>query len=151
MHAHEMPTHLEVADKLVFGLAARQAVMLGLGLCLGYVLYQQTHLHLPGGGLWVPPLALRIAAGALAAGLGALLAFWQPLGRPLEAWALVLGRYALLPKHYRWQPLPPTEVPALATLTALAHELTGPPAEEVVPAAAARFSRSTYEEVFAGE
>lgn len=102
---HEIPTHLEVADKLVFGLTARQALVIGLGLCLGYVGFQQTHLTLSALGDWSLPLPLRMGSGLLPVAGGVLLAWFHPLDRPLEVWVLVWLRYQTMPKIYLWHPV----------------------------------------------
>ncbi len=111
MQPHEIPTHLEVADKLVFGLTARQAIIIGIGLCLGYVCVQQTQLTLPALGNWNLPLILRIGCGLLPALGGVVIAWVRPLDRPLEIWVLVWLRYQTLPKIWLWrQPRPRTDL-----------------------------------------
>lgn len=96
--SHEIPTHLNVEDRIVFGLTARQALHLMSGLSGAYGLWTQ----------WPDwPLPVRTAL-ALASVLGALLfAFWQPRGRPLEEWAFAALRYVTIPRASTWRPRDP--------------------------------------------
>lgn len=154
MATHEIPTHLEVQDKLVFGLTARQALAIGLGLCLGYVIYQQTHIRLLGYGPWAVPLVMRISSGIFGAGLGVLVAFVRPLNRPLETWVLVYVRYATMPKCTRWRPVLGGHPSADdAELSALIVDLAGPVDEECAPPQSAWVGHraATYAEVLAGD
>lgn len=102
----EIPTHLEVEDRLVFGLTLRQGIVVLIGCALGYTLYAQLgHLPWPGAGSGGHlPLALRIAGACIPALMAFAVAAIQPAGRPLEEWLFALLRYAALPKHCVWRP-----------------------------------------------
>ena len=105
---HEIPTHLEVEDRILFGLTLRQGIVVLVGLSIGYSLYAQLgSLPWPdggGGGAGHPPLALRVAVALLPALLALAVAVVQPAGRTLEEWLFALARYAALPKQYTWRP-----------------------------------------------
>jgi hypothetical protein len=158
MAPHEIATHLEVQDKLVFGLTARQALAIGLGLCMGYVCFQQTHLYFVAHQIWLIPLVLRSAVGALCGLVGIILAFVRPLDRPLETWLLVWLRYQTLPKQYRWRQAPGHDScdpgHEEAELAALSAAVASPTPHEDAPATPShwvgRFA-PTYQEVAAGE
>ena len=105
MQRHEIPTHLEVEDKILGALTVRQLLFLAVGLSLSYGLWgllQQLapapHRHLP--------LAVELALAAIPALCTLVLALAQPAGRPLEEWLLAMLRYAGQPKRYVWRPLP---------------------------------------------
>jgi hypothetical protein len=106
MGRHEIPTKLEVEDKVVFGMTARQLLCLGIGIALGYVLYQRT-----GQILWhhmgqIPlAIAVRIVVGLLPLGSALAFAFIRPAGRTLETWIVVLVHYARIPKRCVWRPV----------------------------------------------
>lgn len=104
----EIPTHLEVEDRILFGLTLRQGILVLVGLSIGYSLYAQLgNLPWPDGGAgdWGhPPLALRVVVALLPALLTLAVAVVQPVGRPLEEWLVALARYAMLPKQYTWRP-----------------------------------------------
>jgi hypothetical protein len=105
---HEIPTHLEVEDKILGTLTVRQLLFLAVGLSLSYGLWgfvQQVaahpHRHLP--------LAVQLALAAIPALCTLVLALAQPAGRPLEEWLLAIVRYAGQPKRCIWRPLPDEE------------------------------------------
>lgn len=90
MQRHELPTHLDIEDKLFAGLTPRQLLLLMLGLGLSYSLWQRLHLLLP------VPLVVVIA---LLPGMASLaFAALRPDGRPLEQWLLIRLRYHRMPK-----------------------------------------------------
>jgi hypothetical protein len=94
---HEIPTHLDVEDKLLFGLTARQFLYLVVGCSLAYGVWQQPALA---EGLRLG-LAVACAAGA------AVVALVRPLGRPLEEWVVAGLFYAASPRQSTWQPREP--------------------------------------------
>lgn len=94
MRRHEIPTHLDVADRAFAGLTVRQLLTLAAGLALAYGAASDLPLPL------VPRLTL--SAGALI--VTVLLAVWRPGGRPDEEWAFVLLRYASIPRVAVWRP-----------------------------------------------
>ena len=99
---HKVPTHMSLPDKVVFGLTARQLLLLLIGCSLGYNLW----LHL--GALEafaLPGQVLRIAITLIPAGVAAALALISVADRPLEVWLLVLIRYWQRPRVYLWRSL----------------------------------------------
>ena len=90
MQRYEIPTHLDVEDRLFAGLTPRQLLLLIMGLGLGYSVWQRLHHLLP------LPLVLTLAA--LPAGVSLALATIRPDGRPLEQWLLAILRYLSVPK-----------------------------------------------------
>ena len=94
---HKVPTHMSLPDRVVFGLTARQLLLLLIGCSLGYNLW----LHL--GALEAFALlgqVLRIAITLTPAGVAAALALISIADRPLEVWLLVLVRYWQRPRVY---------------------------------------------------
>lgn len=94
MQRHEIPTHLGVEDKAFLGLTLRQLMTAAIGLALAYGAAGQLPL----------PAPLRLAAAAVVLAAAALLALWQPAGRPLEEWAFVLLQYAATARVAVWRP-----------------------------------------------
>lgn len=94
MERHEIPTHLNVADRAFGGLTMRQLLAAAVGLALAYGAFSDLPL----------PLALRFAAmGFVLAGTAAL-ALWRPAGRPAEEWAFALLRFWTAPRVAVWRP-----------------------------------------------
>lgn len=94
---HEIPTHLDVQDRLFLGLPPRRALALFGGLACSYALWHQ----------W-PGLPAELRAGLAAACLVLTVAavLVRPGGRGVEAWVVVALRYATVPKAAVWRPLP---------------------------------------------
>ena len=91
---HEIPTHLNVEDKAFYGLSARQATYLIVGISGSYGFWNQwPHLAL------APRLAVALACLAVATAL----ALVRPCGRGLEDWVFVILRYAAVPKAVVWR------------------------------------------------
>jgi PrgI family protein len=111
---HEIPTHLNVEDKLLFGLTARQFLYVLVGLSVSYALWNQ---------MSDTPLVLRATVvGAVLLATTAL-TLLRPRGRPLEEWLLAACAYAASPRTATWRPREPGASdwrPASATW----HELT---------------------------
>jgi hypothetical protein len=109
MHAtYKVPTHMNLPDKVVFGLTARQLLLLLVGCSLGYNLW----LHLGAlDALAIPGQAIRLTLALVPAGLAADLALITVADRPLEIWLLVLVRYWQRPKVYIWRSLRMCEEP----------------------------------------
>ncbi|WP_376797473.1 PrgI family protein [Thermogemmatispora sp.] len=91
LYRQRVPIHLEVKDHVIFGLTARQCLLIGSGLAAGYL----TFLNTAGWGLF-----LNVLLSVLPAGLGALAAFFQPLSRGLEEWAIIWLVFASQPRRY---------------------------------------------------
>lgn len=99
---HKVPTHMSLPDKVVFGLTARQLLLLLIGCSLGYNLW--LHLEVLEA-LALPGQVLRIVLALVPAGLAAALAMISVAERPLEIWLLVLVRYRQRPRIYLWRSL----------------------------------------------
>ena len=95
MRRHEIPTHLEVADRAFYGLTVGQLLTLAGGLALAY-----------GAASGAPaPFAARVVVAAVVLLASAVLALLRPAGRPAEAWAFVLLRYLAAPRVSVWRPI----------------------------------------------
>ncbi len=101
-YKHKIPIHLEVADHIVFGLSARQLLVMGAGLATGYLIWTDLgFLNTTQWGLLINGLCSLIPAL-----LGIICAFIRPAARGLEEWALVWFVYLCLPRRYQWSLLP---------------------------------------------
>jgi hypothetical protein len=113
MHRHEIPTHLNVEDRVIAGLSMRQLMIAVAGLSLAYAAFSEPPV----------PFAVRlVGAGVLGLTTG-LAVLWRPAGRPLEDWAFILLRYWALPRVAVWRP----------RIADLRHEEVAPRFEVVVP------------------
>ncbi|MGO8950667.1 MAG: PrgI family mobile element protein [Ktedonobacterales bacterium] len=90
---HDVPTHLEIADKLVFGLTAGQTLFSAAGIFVGYSLWKRLLL------LGLPVLA-SLPLAALASLLLISLGLIRPEERSLDQWGFILLRYLVQPKVY---------------------------------------------------
>jgi len=101
---YRIPACLSTEDKLIvlgpLSLTLRQAFILTLFGCLTVDLWRGSAILLAWGGLG---FIIRLLLAALPAGAGLVVAFVSVCGRYLEAWVLVVVRYLLQPKRYRWQ------------------------------------------------
>jgi hypothetical protein len=95
---HEIPTHLNVQDKLLLGLTMRQFLYLLVGCSIAYSVWEQ---------MAVAPSPVRIGLSTLCLLIAAALALVQPFGRPLEEWLLAGLVYASRPRTSTWQPIEP--------------------------------------------
>lgn len=114
---HEIPTHLNVQDKLIFGLTMRQFLYLLVGCSIAYSLWEQ---------MAGAPSPLRIGLSTLCLLIAAALALVQPFDRPLEEWLLAGVVYASRPRIATWQPIEPLVTdwrPAAAGWQELAPDL----------------------------
>lgn len=107
---HEVPTHLDVQDRLFLGLSPRQVTYLLLGLVGGLGLWSQWP-QLP------DVVRLGLALSSVAAGAALALVRWG--GHGLEGWAAAGLRYAARTRRAVWRrggaPLPPSAPAATAT------------------------------------
>ncbi|HEU5383609.1 MAG TPA: PrgI family protein [Ktedonobacteraceae bacterium] len=101
-YKHKIPNHLEVEDHLIAGLSARQLLLIGAGLALGYLVW--SNLSLLSATRW--GLLLSVVIALFPALLGAGAAFFRPASRGLEEWAIVGFVTLLQPKQYLWTALP---------------------------------------------
>ena len=93
---------MSLPDKVVFGLTARQLLLLLIGCSLGYNLW----LHLGAlEALALPGQVLRIGLALIPTAIAATLALISVADRPLEVWLLVLVRYWQRPQVYLWRSL----------------------------------------------
>ncbi len=98
LRQHEIPTHLNVEDKLVFGLTMRQFLYVLVGCSTAYGWWEQAV---------DAPSALRVALSGVCVLLAVALALLRPFGRPLEEWLLAGLLYAASPRSSCWQPREP--------------------------------------------
>jgi hypothetical protein len=96
---HEVPTHLNVEDRVLFGLTIRQFLLLLVGSSAAYALYGQLAM-LPDG----PRLLLVLLTGAATV----VFALVRPAGRSLEDWLVAALIYAATPRRTTWQPGEPS-------------------------------------------
>jgi PrgI family protein len=114
---HEIPTHLNVEDRVLFGLTVRQLLYLMVGCSSGYGLWERAAqagdgARLAGaqttafGGVTPEPgLALALAAACLL--VAAAFALVRPLGRPLEEWLVAAVCFVAAARTSTWQPAEP--------------------------------------------
>src|SRR5438067_427401 len=98
---HEIPTHLNVEDKLLFGLTARQFLYVLSGASAAYGIWEQ---------LIAAPQPLRVALAALCLLVAAAVALVRPYGRPLEEWLVAGLIFFGRPRSATWR----TREPELA-------------------------------------
>jgi len=94
VNRHEIPTHLNVEDKVFAGMTMRQLLTAAAGLGLAYGAASELPV----------PIPVRLMTAGLVLVAVALLALWRPAGRPLEDWAFVLFRYWAVPRVAVWRP-----------------------------------------------
>jgi hypothetical protein len=105
---HKVPTHMSLPDKVVFGLTARQLLLMLIGCSLSYNLW----LHLGAlEAIALPGQVLHIALALVPAVCAATLALISVADRPQEVWFLVLVRYWQRPRIYVWRSLRMSEQP----------------------------------------
>lgn len=97
---HKIPNLLATPDLFLFGLTARQGLMLLVGVGTDYLLFLQVLALFPD-----PTLALLAGLCMALLFLGAILAltFLQPGERGLEEWGMVLLLYTARPRVYSWR------------------------------------------------
>ena len=99
---HEIPTHLNVEDKALYGLSVRQVMYLTSGCSLGYGLWNHAAYL---------PIEVRAAGAAGCALVALIFALVRPHGRGLEEWAFVVLRFAAVPRVSGWRPREPDRDP----------------------------------------
>jgi hypothetical protein len=95
---HEVPTHLDVEDKVLFGLTVRQFLYLLVGSSASYALWDQAAAMGDG---------LRVAGVSLCVGTTLAFALVRPAGRALEEWLVAGLVFAASPRRATWQPVEP--------------------------------------------
>lgn len=94
MDRHEIPTHLNVADRALLGLTMRQLLSAAVGLALAYGALSDLPL----------PFALRLPVAGAVVLATVILVLWRPAGRAAEEWAFVLLRFWATPRIAVWRP-----------------------------------------------
>ena len=97
MARHEIPTHLDVQDRILGPLTTRDALFLLTGAAAAYGLGTEPSL----------PPDVRIPLGAFAALASAALALVRVDGRPLDDWLASLVAYLATPHRANWRPRTP--------------------------------------------
>jgi hypothetical protein len=92
MQRHEIPTHLEVEDKLLGPLTARDALALLVGASAAYGLWSST---------WLPSWTRSTLAGVVSV-VALAFALVKIEGRPLEGWLFAGLTYAGSARRVRW-------------------------------------------------
>ena len=100
MQTHKVPTHMNMPDKLVLGLDAKQLLIMLIGCSFGYDIWLHLHDLLA---YDLPGLIIRLTVSLFPVVLALALALASIAGRPLEVWAFVLLRYMHQPKAYVWR------------------------------------------------
>ncbi len=101
-YRHKIPLHLEVEDHIMAGLTARQLLLIGAGLAVGYLIWSNlSALTRSSAGLVLASLLCLLPVMA-----GLAVAFFRSGSRGLEEWAVVGLIYLAQPKHYLWSELP---------------------------------------------
>ena len=101
-YKHKIPIHLEVEDHIIAGLSARQLLLIGAGLALGYLVWSGlSFLNTTSGGI-----LCNVLLSLLPALLGVVAAFFRPASRGLEEWTIVWLVSLMQPGQYLWSPLP---------------------------------------------
>ncbi|MCA1646185.1 MAG: PrgI family protein [Chloroflexi bacterium] len=95
---HEVPTHLDVEDKVVFGLTVRQFLYLLVGSSASYALWDQAAALGD---------ALRLAGVSACIATTLAFALLRPAGRALEEWLVAGCVFAASPRRTVWQPVEP--------------------------------------------
>src|SRR5260370_30545690 len=95
---HEVPTHLDVEDKVLEGMTVRQFLYLLVGSSASYAFWDQTAVAGDG---------LRMAGAGLCIGTSLAFALVRPAGRALEEWLVAGLVFAASPRRATWQPVEP--------------------------------------------
>lgn len=95
---HEVPTHLNVEDKVLLGLTVRQFLYLLVGSSATYALWDQ---------LAMTALPLRVGVAACCALVTLAFALLRLADRPLEEWVAAGLVYAAIPRRAIWRPAEP--------------------------------------------
>jgi hypothetical protein len=107
MQRHEIPTHLNVEDRALFGLTLRQVMHLLAGLAAAYALW--THLaERP-----EIPAPVRLTAAALCFVAFAAITLLRPYGRSLGDWLLAVAAFSVASRRSIWlrSPAAPLDAP----------------------------------------
>lgn len=97
---HKIPNLLATPDLFLFGLTARQGLMLLVGVGTDYLLFLRVFAIFPDP---APGLLAGLCIALLFLGATLALTFLQPGERGLEEWGMVLLLYAARPRVYGWR------------------------------------------------
>ena len=95
---HEVPTHLNVEDKVLFGLTVRQFLYLLVGSSASYALWEQARSLSE---------AVRIALIVACVVTTLAFALLRPAGRALEEWLVAGLMFVASPRQATWRPREP--------------------------------------------
>jgi hypothetical protein len=95
---HEVPTHLNVEDRVLFGLTVRQFLYLLVGSSAAYALWDQPMLASSG---------VRACAAAACVLVTLAFALLRPGGRALEEWLVSALFFLTTPRCATWRPPEP--------------------------------------------
>ena len=95
---HEVPTHLNVEDRVVFGLTVRQFLYMLVGSSATYTMWDQS-VSLA--------LALRVSLAFICVSITLGFALLRPADRPLEEWLAAAAAYVASARSSTWQPREP--------------------------------------------
>jgi len=118
--SHKVPTHMRIPDKVVFGLTARQLLILLIGCSAGYDLWLQLHVLNP---YTAVGLLVRLFITVVPVAVALVLALFSVAGRPLEVWFLVLFRYRQRPRMYVWRSVRTRQLEEHIAMCAVAGDL----------------------------
>ena len=95
---HEVPTHLNVEDKVLLGLSVRQFLYMLVGSSASYTLWQQSAATAD---------VVRVSLVVLSLATTLAFALLRPAGRPLEEWLAALLVFVAAPRQAVWRPREP--------------------------------------------
>jgi len=95
---HEVPTHLNVEDKVVFGLTVRQFLYMLVGSSAAYTVWDQLNMTAS---------AIRVMLVGICVVVTLAFALLRPSDRPLEEWLAAGLVYFASPRRAIWQPAEP--------------------------------------------
>jgi hypothetical protein len=95
---HEVPTHLNVEDKVLFGLTVRQFLYVLMGCSAAYTAWDQ---------LSTAAFGTRVIAAGMCAAVALAFALLRPAGRALEEWVVAALLFATSPRRATWRPPEP--------------------------------------------
>src|SRR5215470_13417892 len=92
---HEVPAHLNVEDKVLFGLTVRQFLFVLVGCSAAYTAWDQ---------LSTAAFGTRVIAAGMCAAVALAFALLRPAGRALEEWLVAALLFATSPRLATWRP-----------------------------------------------
>jgi hypothetical protein len=95
---HEVPTHLNIEDKVLFGLTVRQFLYMLVGSSVTYTLWEQSA---------AVGDVVRISLAVVCIAVTLAFALLRPADRALEEWLAAALVYMGSPRRSIWQPVEP--------------------------------------------